>query len=192
MMGGMGRRPIDFCDEPARDVENPDDVHGEPSRLPARGAAVGALVFIASTLLPWYGVPNPLDPANFSGFHLGPGSYVPFSDTLFPRGWAPGGRGFGVVLLLTVAGVLVIARLLRRNPGLRLVATTLAILSATLVVLTSLECAALPPYGDGAPLRPDWGMLLGLMAALATLASSIAGVVIALRLHSRDRGSAGT
>jgi hypothetical protein len=116
--------------------------------------------------LPWYGYG---DGGSRWGLRIGFNAFLPWPTTI-----APGGQGFAFLILGTAGAVVVLAvvtahavrprRTDHRTAGGGLLAG-LAIAATALPVLVLAEAQARPPYGDGPPLRYDWGAVVGVIAA---------------------------
>lgn len=152
------------------------------ARLPLTVTVIGAATLALTTpTLPWYGFVEP------TGLHFGAG-WSALSGNLFPLSPMPGGTGWGYLILglaaLTSLTAFAVRAVLKANatpkrPGVRTAALlAVAALATMLLVVTSLEIAARPPYGDGPRLGPDWGAVVGgLLAAAVWLSAGVAAIV---------------
>lgn len=166
----MKKRAVDLFDDPPWSTEVEGAHPARPSRASLTCAQTLALLFVASTCLPW-----------FQSGETPP--WTPYSHWL-NLGWWPGTQRWGFLLLALGAAFAAATGLTIRTRR-RALFGLLPPLATALAVMTALEASAHLLVDPGPPLQADFGAWLG--EALAVLSMVAAAIAAAFGIPERLR-----
>lgn len=171
---------LDLFDDPPWEASPESlNVARRPSPVfPLAMCALGSMGLAASTFLPWYGSDTV---GSLSVWKLSAETNALSTFLLPPAGsssYSPGTYNWGYLILglscavAVLAGIAILVLPLQSERNIRWSVPLLfgiVIAALTLVVLVALEARAKPPFGDGPPLRFDWGAVVGVLAVMLSL-----------------------